>query len=73
MTILQKDTFQKHQHYCREYGGGEDQGRWDNEGWGYNWVNTRYGGYIDDGAGKPRVGMETRGINATMKVWKRIN
>ena len=70
--VLQKDTFQKHQHYCREfrYVGG---GSWDSEGYSFSWVNTKENSYIDDGAGEPRVEMETRGINATIKVWRRIN
>lgn len=71
--VLQKDTFQGHEHRYNcpqwtgsgyEYDGGSDA----------QWPNFNTSAIVEkSGYGKPRYGKETRSINSTFKIWKRIN
>ena len=71
--VLQKDTFQGHQHKYNEHVRLSYASFSDESGYCGN-VSSNTSNYVTDGTnGTPRYGNETRSINAAFKIWKRIN
>lgn len=70
-TSAQLDAFQKHQHYFqRSY---SDAAKGDNDRDAENMTTQQTWGYAEDGGGAPRTASETRPLNYTIRIFKRVS